>query len=126
MIDLSFPLTIITNGKCDEKHNLRQHLLEQIRQILASLFIHQRQRSTFPNPASIQSILDYLHDTPHFKKYNRTAYAFRVEEAPVVFITEKKNVEHQQYDGSHSDETIEGSGEKLLHLLEKFSKIWVM
>lgn len=40
---------------------------------------------------------------------------------PVVFITEKKNVETQYYDGFHSDEMIEGSGEKLLHLLEKFS-----
>lgn len=40
---------------------------------------------------------------------------------PVVFITEKKNMDTQYYDGCHSDETIEGSGEKLLHLLEKFS-----
>ena len=67
--------------------------------------------------ASIQCILDYLQETPHFKKYNRVAYAYRVEEIPVVFITEKKNVENQHFDGSHSDETIEGSGEKLLHLL---------
>ena len=41
---------------------------------------------------------------------------------PVVFITEKKNVETQYFEGCHSDEMIEGSGEKLLHLLEKFSK----
>ena len=31
------------------------------------------------------------------------AYAYRVEEVPVVFITEKKNVEAQHYEGSHSD-----------------------
>ena len=29
---------------------------------------------------------------------------------PVVFITEKKNVDTHYYEGSHSDETIEGSG----------------
>lgn len=39
----------------------------------------------------------------------------------MVFITEKKNVENQQFEGCHSDQTIEGSGDKLLHLLEKFS-----
>ena len=44
---------------------------------------------------------------------------------PVVFITEKKNVETQYFEGCHSDEMIEGSGEKLLHLLEKFS-IWYL
>jgi hypothetical protein len=35
----------------------------------------------------------------------------------MVFITEKKHVEAQSYEGSHSEETIEGSGDKLLHLL---------
>jgi len=33
----------------------------------------------FHHTASIQYILDYLHDTPHFHKYNRVAYAYRVE-----------------------------------------------
>lgn len=65
--------------------------------------------------------MDYLKETPHFKKFNRVAYAYRVDELPVVFITEKKNIESHYYEGCHSDETIEGSGEKLLHLLEKFS-----
>lgn len=54
------------------------------------------------------------------------AYAYRVDEMPVVFITEKKNTEAQYYEGHHSDETIEGSGEKLLHLLEKFSNFSLM
>lgn len=85
------------------------------------MLLHFGPRSVPPHSASIQSILDYLHETAHFKKYNRCAYAYRVDEAPAVFITEKKNVESQHYEGSHSDETIEGSGEKLLHLLEKFS-----
>jgi hypothetical protein len=48
-------------------------------------------------------------------------YAYRVDEIPVVFITEKKNIEAQSYEGCHSDESIEGSGEKLLYLLDKFS-----
>jgi hypothetical protein len=65
--------------------------------------------------------LDYLKETPHFKKFNRVAYAYRVDEVAVAFITQKKNMETQFYEGSHSDETIEGSGEKLLHLLQKFS-----
>lgn len=47
--------------------------------------------------AAIQYILDYLHETSHFKKYNRVAYAYRVEEVPIVFITEKKNTENQHY-----------------------------
>ena len=32
-----------------------------------------------PHPASIQPILDYLRQSPHFSKYNRSAYAYRVE-----------------------------------------------
>lgn len=47
--------------------------------------------------ASINTILEYLKETPHFKKFNRVAYAYRVDEMPVVFITEKKNVETQFY-----------------------------
>jgi hypothetical protein len=39
-----------------------------------------------------------------------------------VFITEKKTEESKFVEGCHSDVTIEGSGEKLLHLLEKLSK----
>lgn len=34
--------------------------------------------NTLQYQASIQSILDYLQETPHFKKYNRIAYAYRV------------------------------------------------
>lgn len=74
-----------------------------------------------PHSASIEDILAYLKESVHFRKFNRIAYAYRVDEMPVVFITEKKNVETQYFEGHHSDETIEGSGEKLLHLLEKFS-----
>ena len=39
-----------------------------------------------------------------------------------MFITEKKTEESKFVEGCHSDVTIEGSGEKLLHLLEKLSK----
>ena len=59
---------------------------------------------------SIENILEYVKESAHFKKYNRIAYAYRVEEMPVVFITEKKNQEPQYYEGCHSDETIDGSG----------------
>jgi hypothetical protein len=40
----------------------------------------------------VSTILDYLKESPHFKKFNRIAYAYRVDEVPVVFITEKKNI----------------------------------
>lgn len=37
-------------------------------------------RSTiwFNNIGNVTTILDYIHDSVHFKKYNRIAYAFRV------------------------------------------------
>ena len=67
------------------------------------MLLHRRPGYLCVEAGSIQSILDYVRETAHFKKYNRIAYAYRVEETPIVFITEKKNVESQHYEGSHSD-----------------------
>ena len=38
----------------------------------------------------VDKIIDYLKANKFFVRYTRYAYAFRVDEAPMVFITEKK------------------------------------
>ena len=53
--------------------------------------------------AAIGSIIEYLKESPHFSNYNCIAYAYRVEEVPVVFITEKKNAEINYYEDYFSD-----------------------
>lgn len=55
-------------------------------------------------------ILEYLRGNKFFARYQRYAYAYRVEETPVVFITEKKQEENKFVEGCHSDPTVEGSG----------------
>lgn len=40
-----------------------------------------------------------------------------------MFLTEKHQTQKEYYEGEHSDETIEGSGQKLLQLLYKFSTL---
>lgn len=77
--------------------------------------------SAISQKAHVDKILDYLRSNKFFVKYTRYAYAYRVEEIPVVFITEKKSEEIKFLEGCHSDQTVEGSGDKLLHLLEKLS-----
>ncbi|CAD8186619.1 unnamed protein product [Paramecium pentaurelia] len=73
----------------------------------------------------INIIMDYIKTNEKFRRYNRFSYAYRVYEQQQFFVTQDKPGQEQQenriIEGFHEDETLEGSGEKLLHLLQKFN-----
>lgn len=74
----------------------------------------------------IANLVSYIKGNEKFKKYNRFSYAYRVYEHQQFFVTQDKpgqEVQNRIIEGFHEDETLEGSGEKLLHLLQKFSNI---
>lgn len=71
----------------------------------------------------IDKIVFYLRAAENFRKYNKYVYAFRLEEAKPVFVTETAKGKAQYVEGFNEDTTLEGNGEKLLHLLQKFSTV---
>jgi|JI6StandDraft_1071083.scaffolds.fasta_scaffold342437_1 hypothetical protein len=72
----------------------------------------------------IDKIIFYLRAAENFRKYNKYVYAFRLEDSKGMFVTEPtKNKNYLE--GFNEDTTLEGNGEKLLHLLQKFSKSMV-
>lgn len=70
----------------------------------------------------IDKIILFLKNSHNFQKYNRLIYAFRLEQQPNhLFITENSQPPLKFLEGYNDDSGLEGNGEKLLSLLQKFS-----
>ena len=64
----------------------------------------------------------YLRSNQNFQKYNKYVYAFRLQHGGEVFITEGTQQKQQFLEGYNDDTGLQGNGERLLSLLQKFSK----
>jgi hypothetical protein len=69
----------------------------------------------------VDQVVSYLRGSAKFAKFNRYVYAYRVEELPSVFVTQDRPPKPELQEGMHEDRTIEGSGQKLLYMLQKFN-----
>ncbi len=73
----------------------------------------------------IDKIILFLRNNQNFQKYNKFIYAFRLEQQPNthLFLTQEQQALPQRFlEGYNDDSGLEGNGEKLLALLQKFSK----
>ncbi|KAL4452809.1 hypothetical protein ABPG74_002374 [Tetrahymena malaccensis] len=78
--------------------------------------------SAISQKEQIEKIIYYLKEKENFKKYNKIVYAFRLYVTPTFFVTQDvPKLEPKFVEGYQEDPTIEGSGEKLMHLLQKFN-----
>ena len=73
----------------------------------------------------IDKIILFLRNNQNFQKYNKFIYAFRLEQQPNqnhLFLTQDHHPAPQKFLEGYNDDTgLEGNGEKLLALLQKFS-----
>lgn len=72
----------------------------------------------------IDKIILFLRNNHNFQKYNKFIYAFRLEQTPNqnhLFLTQDAPAQQRFLEGYNDDMGLEGNGEKLLALLQKFS-----
>ena len=69
----------------------------------------------------IDKIILFLRNSHNFQKYNKYIYAFRLEQQPHHLFLTQDNPNLRFLEGYNDDPGLEGNGEKLLSLLQKFS-----
>lgn len=79
--------------------------------------------SAITNKDHIDKIILFLRNNHNFQKYNKFIYAFRLEQTNHHLFLTQDAPTHKFLEGYNDDTGLEGNGEKLLSLLQKFSTI---